>query len=219
MWLLLGATEKFSLDTSIGLNLTLTLGFFIFLANIHFTNLKHFKINLYSFLYVLNKHKTIILKYSWTLIYSHKIFSQYCWTKTSLLQLSFIHDEGWGWNVWNLLQNYVIQCYLSKFDIIKLKGTFWAQTCRPMFPRWLRWWRICLSMQETWVWSLGWEDPLEKGMATHSSILAWRISWAEESEGHGVTKSWTQPSDFYIIYILWQNILLKIITTQLALHT
>ena len=31
------------------------------------------------------------------------------------------------------------------------------------------------AMQGTWVWSLGWEDPLEKGMATHSSILAWRI--------------------------------------------
>ena len=33
------------------------------------------------------------------------------------------------------------------------------------------------AMQETWVQSLGWEDPLEKGMATHSSILAWRIPW------------------------------------------
>ena len=32
-------------------------------------------------------------------------------------------------------------------------------------------------MQETWVQSLGWEDPLEKGTATHSSILAWRIPW------------------------------------------
>ena len=32
-------------------------------------------------------------------------------------------------------------------------------------------------MQETWVQSLGWEDLLEKGMATHSSILAWRIPW------------------------------------------
>ena len=32
------------------------------------------------------------------------------------------------------------------------------------------------AMQETWVQSLGWEDPLEEGMATHSSILAWRIS-------------------------------------------
>ena len=36
------------------------------------------------------------------------------------------------------------------------------------------------AMQETWVRSLGWEDPLEKGMATHSSILAWRIPWTEE---------------------------------------
>ena len=34
-----------------------------------------------------------------------------------------------------------------------------------------------LAMRETWVRSLGWEDPLEKGMATHSSILAWRIPW------------------------------------------
>ena len=37
-----------------------------------------------------------------------------------------------------------------------------------------------LAMQETWVLSLGQEDPLEKGMATHSSILAWRIPWTDE---------------------------------------
>ena len=36
------------------------------------------------------------------------------------------------------------------------------------------------AMQETWVWPLGWEDPLEKGMATHTSILVWRIPWTEE---------------------------------------
>ena len=36
------------------------------------------------------------------------------------------------------------------------------------------------AMQEMRVWSLGWEDPLEKEMATHSSILAWRIPWTEE---------------------------------------
>ena len=36
------------------------------------------------------------------------------------------------------------------------------------------------SMQETWVQSLGWEDPMEKGMATHSSIPAWRIPWTED---------------------------------------
>ena len=36
------------------------------------------------------------------------------------------------------------------------------------------------AVQKTWVQSLGWEDPLEKEMATHSSILAWRIPWTEE---------------------------------------
>ena len=39
------------------------------------------------------------------------------------------------------------------------------------------------AMQETQVQSLGWEDPLENGMATHSSILAWRIPWTEEPGG------------------------------------
>ena len=39
------------------------------------------------------------------------------------------------------------------------------------------------AMWETWVRSLGWEDPLEEGMATHSSILAWRIPWTEEPGG------------------------------------
>ena len=47
-------------------------------------------------------------------------------------------------------------------------------------------------MQETQVHSLGWEDPLEKGMAAHSSILAWRIPWTEEPGGlhrvHAVAK-------------------------------
>ena len=50
------------------------------------------------------------------------------------------------------------------------------------------------TMWETWVRSLGWEDPLEEGMATHSNTLAWRIPmdrgawWAMV---HGVTNSWT----------------------------
>ena len=38
-------------------------------------------------------------------------------------------------------------------------------------------------MQEKWVWSLGWEDALEKEMATHSNILAWEIPWTEEPGG------------------------------------
>ena len=50
------------------------------------------------------------------------------------------------------------------------------------------------AMQETWVQSLGWEDPLEEGMATHSLILARRIPMgrgAWRATVHGVTKSWT----------------------------
>ena len=53
------------------------------------------------------------------------------------------------------------------------------------------------AMWEIWVQSLGWEDPLEEGMATHSSILAWRIPWrgAWRDTVHEVTKNWTQLSD------------------------
>ena len=52
-------------------------------------------------------------------------------------------------------------------------------------------------MWETWVRSLGWEDLLEKEMATHSSTLAWRIPQTEEpGRLHGVTKSQTRLSDF-----------------------
>ena len=52
-------------------------------------------------------------------------------------------------------------------------------------------------MQETWVQPLGQEDPLEKGMANHSSILSWRIPWVEEPGElslvgvNRVTKGWT----------------------------
>ena len=53
-------------------------------------------------------------------------------------------------------------------------------------------------MRETRFRSLGWEDPLEKEMATHSSMLAWKISWTEEPGGlqsHGVTKSQARLGD------------------------
>ena len=43
--------------------------------------------------------------------------------------------------------------------------------------------RNLTAMQETWVHSLGWEDPLEEGMATHFSVLAWRVPWTEEPGG------------------------------------
>ena len=54
------------------------------------------------------------------------------------------------------------------------------------------------ALWETWVRSLGQEDPLEKGMATHSSVLAWRIPkdrGAGQATVHGVTKNQTQASE------------------------
>ena len=57
-----------------------------------------------------------------------------------------------------------------------LRKSWWASQMA-------QWKRICLLMQETWVPSQGWEDPLEKGRATHSSILAWRIPWTIQSMG------------------------------------
>ena len=70
----------------------------------------------------------------------------------------------------------------------------WLLTCKDNFkkywlkkiglPWWIRWLKKkknLPAMQEMWVQSLGREDPLEKGMATHSSILSWRIPWTEEA--------------------------------------
>ena len=75
-------------------------------------------------------------------------------------------------------------------------------------------------MQETQVWSLGWEDPLEKGMATHSSILAWRISWTEQpgglqacpwcSKGSDMTEA-TEHSHMLIYYEGFQTYALSLV--------
>ena len=55
------------------------------------------------------------------------------------------------------------------------------------------------ALWKTWVGSLGWEDPLERGVATHFSILAWRIPWTEEPGGlhtvYGVARTWAWLSD------------------------
>ena len=63
-------------------------------------------------------------------------------------------------------------------------------------PWWLRQLKNLSTIQETWVWSLGWEDPLQKQMATHCSILAWRIPWTEEPGG-------LQSRGLQIIRIEW----------------
>ena len=70
-------------------------------------------------------------------------------------------------------------------------------------------------MRETWVRSLGWEDPPEKEMVTHSSILAWRIPWTEELGGLQSTgsQSRTQLSNFtslhFILFIRCKKVLPK----------
>ena len=61
------------------------------------------------------------------------------------------------------------------------------------------------AMRETWVQSLGWEDPLEKGMATHTTIIAWRIPWVEEPggsmESQRVGHDWTTIFLYSTIYL------------------
>ena len=62
-------------------------------------------------------------------------------------------------------------------------------------------------MWETWVWFLGWEDPLEKGKATHSSILAWRNPWTVQSMGsQRVEHNWATFTFIYACkykYVFW----------------
>ena len=78
-------------------------------------------------------------------------------------------------------------------------------------------WRIFLPTQETWVWSLGWEDPLEEEIATNSSILAWKIPWTEEPGGLQSMGSWRVGHDWVAehwalserkikeTFIVWRN--------------
>ena len=61
---------------------------------------------------------------------------------------------------------------LSKYTDYNKWASLVAQTVKSL-----------LAMQETWVQSVGWEDPMEREMATHSSTLAWKISWTEKPGG------------------------------------
>ena len=77
---------------------------------------------------------------------------------------------------------------LLKYD------NFYTSGCAPLVAQMLR---NLPAMWETWVQSLSWEDPLEKGMATHSSFLAWRTPWTEDPgqlQSMGL-QSWTGLSD------------------------
>ena len=75
------------------------------------------------------------------------------------------------------------------------------------------------ALQETWVRSLGWEDPLEKGKATHSIILAWRIPWSpwghKESDTTFTSLHFSQPMTLSVCYLIsfraWTSTLLFIL--------
>ena len=68
-------------------------------------------------------------------------------------------------------------------DRSRVRWGNWPKLLFPSTSQVVQWWIICLPVQktqETWVRSLGLEDPLEKEMATHSSILVWEVPWTEE---------------------------------------
>ena len=77
-----------------------------------------------------------------------------------------------------------LACMFTSLKVCNLK-IFWRARETSQMAQWVKNLpSICLQeMQETQVWSLGWEDPLEESMATYSSILTWRIPWTEELLG------------------------------------
>ena len=87
--------------------------------------------------------------------------------ETSASELSFFFSIKWPHrHLWQP----------GKFRYYSLSFHYWASLVAQMVKN-------PPAMWETWVWSLGWEGALEEGMATHSSILAWRIPWTEEPGG------------------------------------
>ena len=81
----------------------------------------------------------------------------------------------------------------GSFELLLL-SLFYTYITFSYYYLWLAYWgllgfsggsdvRNLPAMEETWVWSLDQEDPLEKGMATHTSILAWKVPWTEEPGG------------------------------------
>ena len=108
-----------------------------------------------------------------------------------------------GLGQWGPLRNILEAKMQSIFTFVLLSGS-WSQKARSNCLRLGRDWaslvaqKVEFAMQETWVQSLGQENPMEKGMATPSSILAWRIPWTEEPgrlQSMGFTKSQTPLSD------------------------
>ena len=133
--------------------------------------------------------KFFIKSVSCVLYYDH-IPMVHCWGK----QFNYM--------IFPFLLKFCLQCRRPRFD-------FWVGKIhqrRDSYPLQYSWDSLVaqmvknpLAMQETWVWFLGWEDTLEKGTVTHSTILAWRIPWTEEPgrlQSMG-SQSWTWLTNFH----------------------
>ena len=109
--------------------------------------------------------------------------------KGALLQISG-PCPGWG-EIATILDLFLTDLILYRNDVytvLKVKQYF--QSLASLVTQWLR---KCLPMQEMWAQSLGQEDLLEEGMATHFSILAWKIPWTEEPEE--LQSLWSKKSE------------------------
>ena len=107
--------------------------------------------------------------HTWTVNVPH-VFCLQPWLQ--IQELIFCISSAW-YRTWHMEGEKVLsKCLLTVF----LKTVFSILVFGVLIKN-------LLAMQKTLVWSLGWEDPLENGMATHSSILAWRIAWTEEPGG------------------------------------
>ena len=110
--------------------------------------------------------------------------------------LSMKHCDAWWWPAAAhrcsvLMRTQMLSCFIP--------NTGWLLDCRASLVAQLV--KNPPAMRETWVQSLGWEDPLEKGKANHSSILTWRIPWTEKSMG---SPSRTWLSDFHFTFTFFK---------------
>ena len=127
---------------------------------------------------LLGSWNEIILNWIQNIIYTELLINEWCYCEV----LMILNCSNSKWIACTYVCVYI---YIHTYT-----HTQWASLVAQMVKN-------PLAVQDTWVWSLGWEDPLEENMATHSSILAWRIPmdrgawWATV---HGVTKSQIQLS-------------------------
>ena len=96
----------------------------------------------------------------------------------------------------------LLQHHSSKTSILQGKAFFMVQLSHLWASLVAQLVKNPPAVRETWVWSLGWEDPLEKGMAIHSSVLAWRIPWTVYSMGlQRVRHYWVTFTFYSCLYV------------------